>query len=276
MRASSRGVLLDGGVDDVEELADALLLHRRGRLEELRGAADDVEQRIRERVAESRRRIAEALEKADGLIRDRVQHTTERSREILESRYREGFERGRREGFEAGYSEGFEAGHKEGREQGCSEGRDAGRAQFEEESSGARDAILAIARDLEQRWQESLQAAHRDMVSLVRRVAEQVLLHEVREFPESVERKLHEGIDRVAAGSRLKIEIHPDDLEVARRFVAGLESEVAANVALDIVADDAIARGGCRISNDVTTVDLSHETQLDILERRLLEAGGAS
>lgn len=266
------GVLLDDRhfqLEDVDRLAQTLMRHAEGKLERLRQAAQEVETRLREKAAQSQERIARAMKLADEVVAQRIAATTARSREILEKRYREGLELGRQKGHE----EGLAVGLVEGRERG----HDAARESLLAETSGIRQALGELGERLEERWRDTFEGPREEILRLIMEIAGQVVLDEVTRVPDVIERKLHVAMDRLATSERVTIELHPEDVEVARRYLDGVIDGLAHNASMELVECPDMERGGCRVVGDGSSVDLTSETQLEILEARLREtAGGES
>ncbi len=267
------GVVLDDRhfqLEDVDRLAQTLMRHAEGKLERLRKAAQQVETRLRERAAQSRERIDRAMRLADEVVRQRIAATTERSREILEERYREGLELGHREGFQKGHEEGLAAGLVEGRERG----HDAARESLLAETSGIRQALGELGERLEERWRDTFERPREEILQLIMEIAGQVVLDEVTRVPDVIKRKLHVAMDRLGTSERVTIELHPEDVEVARRYLDGVTDGLARNASMELVERSDMERGGCRVVGDGSKVDLTSETQLEILEARLRETVG--
>lgn len=129
-------------------------------------------------------------------------------------------------------------------------------------------ALKAAAAQLEHarlEWQRQWegQAVHL-ACAIAARVIRRELAHDVDISP----RLVREALEIASRGSRLKILLHPDEIDTLRpaveemlRELHGAEGEVA--------ADPAVGRGGCRIVTEHGEIDQRIETQLARIEEEL-------
>lgn len=275
----SDGVLLDDRhfkLEDVGQLARALIEHSEGRLDQLRSAAEEVESRIRAKAEESRQRIERALDMSRKLVDERQRESKEKA-EILEKESREkGYEEGRAEGRDEGYRAGFE----EGLEKGLAEGRTKGEAeirdQLAEKMAADVDGLAGMAQslveELESRTGELLRDARDDLVRLSISIAERIIRREIREVPDVIQGVVAAGVEKVADRRQLTIEVHPADRAATEAYLEELSRVLGETSVLQLTECEELSRGGCRVRSGATTVDLSIETQLEILERRLVQS----
>ncbi len=168
----------------------------------------------------------------------------------------------------------MEAGLKEGRKRGAEEAHREVEARFQEEVEPARVAILGLERDWRERWGEHFDGAHEALLGVASAIAEQVIRREVREVPEIIQDKVRDAIDRVSGDYRLRVEIHPADREEVSRYLAAAAAALEENTSIEVVATPDVGRGGCRVRNARSSVDLTVESQLEVIERRLSQARG--
>ncbi|MFQ5653202.1 MAG: FliH/SctL family protein [Planctomycetota bacterium] len=271
------GVLLDNRhfhLRDITELMEALEAKSRGRLKRLQQAADQVEARLRDHVERSRKGVAEALDETQRTINEQLEGAAQRSRDILKEAWRRGKELGRQEGFKSGYDEGLQKGMREGRELGEELARSETIERLRADTDNAREAILALAEEFEHGWRRIFAEARRGLMRLATEIAGRVIRREVREVPEIVLGNLAVAIDRIADRSRVTIELHPSDREVVARYLEDLDERLAGCETVSIAELEEITPGGCRLRTGLSTIDLTVETQLEVIERRLIEAGG--
>lgn len=281
------GVLLNDRhfrLQDVDELVEELTKQSEGRLEELREAAQQVEERIRLQADESRAKIEQAMKLARDSIDQQIEDTTRKSQEVYDRRHREGFDTGNKEGYEAGYAaglqEGLETGLREGRERGREEGESSAREEVMTTLRGETESVAKMLRgaqvEFEQDWQQLFQGARVELMQLVTEVAARVLRKEIRELPEAVTETLAAAIERISGQTKLTVEVNPADRSAADRYVASIMEDLASGEAIEVKDVDSVERGGCRVRGPEAVVDLTVKTQLEILEKRLLESTGVS
>lgn len=142
----------------------------------------------------------------------------------------------RQAGYEDGYRDGLVA--LEGFKQGLAE---------------QTAAQLGALVDGFEREFDALHAALAESVARTTvQLARQVLRHELHSRPEIVARVAAEAVNAVLASARhVTVQVHPQDLPLV---AAGAEEVLRARGAR-LVADPAVARGGCRVDSDVGAVD---------------------
>jgi len=248
-------------LEDVPALTDALVRASEGRLERLRGAATEVETRLRRQVEESRRRIATAIELAERRIDERALETARRAAEAIEKAHREGREHGEREGLAAGREEGLARGISEGREQALAETR--------ERLGTLLPALDSLVTGLARERRELRESAHRDLLDLALEIARRIVRREVEKPPAVVVELLRSAIERIDAKRGLVVEIHPADRAAAEECLSGLLGGLAVEGAITIVERPEISRGGCLVRTDCGCVDETIETQFELIGERL-------
>jgi flagellar assembly protein FliH len=114
--------------------------------------------------------------------------------------------------------------------------------------------VDAIAGQLDLLQQEMAQALARTATSLAR----QVVRDELRVRPELVARVAQEALDTLLLSARhITLRVHPDDHALV---AAGAGDGIAARGAR-LVADSAIARGGCMVESDIGVIDAGIDTR---------------
>lgn len=148
----------------------------------------------------------------------------------------------RQAGYEDGYRDGLVA--LEGFKQGLAE---------------QTAAQLAALVDSFEREFDALHAALAESVARATvQLARQVLRHELHSHPETIARVTAEAVNAVLASARhVTVQVHPQDLPLV---AAGAEEVLRARGAR-LVADAAVARGGCRVESDVGAVDAGIATR---------------
>jgi len=166
--------------------------------------------------------------------------------EVLEQARREGFEQGRSEGFKQGHTEGFRAGDKDVRQ----------RVQRLEQLH------QALSQPLEQ-IDEDIQ---RRIVELSLSLARQVVRVELDLRPEQLLPLVREAVAQLAPGRDAPdIHLHPGDAAMLRDLLA--QSGEGAD--WQLVADDRVSAGGCRVHSGFMEVDATLETRLETVTGRL-------
>lgn len=155
-----------------------------------------------------------------------------------------------REAFAKGYAQGERAGHEAG----------AKRAE-----ATLRRLTLTLE-ELSRLRKSVIRETEQQMVQLALTLARRVVKREVTLDPDLVGAMAHVALDRLGQDSPATIRLNPDDYAA----VVASRGEGWAGSHVTVVADAAIARGGCLVESDFGMVDASVDAQIDELSRALL------
>ena len=276
IRPTQHGAMLEErfGLDDISALTEALVQKSRGRIEKLQGAAQEVEENLRQKVEETQAKIRLAMRAAQDQIEHQVRETARRSQEAVDQAYQEGRERGEAEGQERGYQSGFEKGYSEGLEKGLLEGRETALADhsaaLEEKTAGLVPVLESLISAFQEESDGRRERAHRDLLELAFEIAKKVIRREAEaESHPAIVDVLRTAIDRLENRFALTIEIHPDDRRVVEEYVRTLNDQLDLAEGVSILENTDLAPGGCRVRNQFGSVDQTIETQLELIEERL-------
>ncbi|MCE9607542.1 MAG: hypothetical protein K8U03_21860 [Planctomycetia bacterium] len=146
-------------------------------------------------------------------------------------------------------------------------------AQVEAETAKRMEAILPAVRSV---VEETLTAKEawlakweRDGVHLATRIAERILRRELAQRPELPLTLVRESLELSAAGEGVRISMNPTDLAAFGLQIEALLREMKRSGEAEVVEDEAIARGGCRVETKHGMIDQRIETQLQRIEEEL-------
>jgi type III secretion protein L len=135
-------------------------------------------------------------------------------------------------------------------------------------------------------WLRAIEEVHAGLTSLVEqakpqivrlalRVAEKILRQRLDLTPEAVVPMIDEALRSLRAQQNMRVllRVHPDDRPILEPHRQRWMERLPWLGSLDIVVDEDLPRGGCRIETDFGTVDATIETQIRVIERHLLGGG---
>jgi len=157
--------------------------------------------------------------------------------------------------------------YEKGFDQGRKDGLDLERKQLQEQKQQV-EALFAELRGLKS---SLFREAEQDCVTLSSLIAKRILRAEIRTDPAVIQRTVREALDFVADRSRLRISIHPEDMEEIRRILPELAA-LAEEDALQVVEDETLERGGCLLETGFGTINATVSDQRAIVEKALDEA----
>lgn len=165
-----------------------------------------------------------------------------------------GHAQGHAEGLAAGHAEGHEAGLAAGREAGYAEGLAQAREQGAEEARRLHALVQACAESvssLEEKMGQSL-------LTLALDIAQQVVRTTLAEQPDTVASAVREVLHiNPTAGGQMRLWANPADIELIRLHLADELKEGHWRV----LADESIARGGCRAETPFGDIDATLQTR---------------
>ena len=170
--------------------------------------------------------------------------------------YEEAFAKGHQEGDERGYQEGLDRGQKEGFDTGVRQGYDQGHETgIKEGSTVAADSVRKMVR-LWNKFSENVAQADQvlaeEMLALAIQIADQVVMTALEIKPELLLPVVRQAIQTLPqANQPARILVNPQDAELLEQF---LRDQAPLNNG-NVVHDDAIAPGGCKIETDSALVD---------------------
>jgi flagellar assembly protein FliH len=151
--------------------------------------------------------------------------------------------------------------HQEGFADGSAAGREEGLAEREQ------------LRTLAARMQESYQAFCTDqlpaLAALVAEAAGHLLQEQLALEPERVLAIVEQALARSVASSRVRMHLHPADVEIVRPHLAARQDRETPEV--QIVADSTLERGGCWLETEQGEVDATVSGRVARLARALEE-----
>lgn len=154
--------------------------------------------------------------------------------------------------------EAWQHGHAEGREAGLAAAREETRAagaELERRLQQLQAILDLMARplaDLDQQVQ-------RQLATLAGAIARQLVRRELRAQPDEIVAVVRETIALLPAGARqVRVHLHPEDAELVRSRLAVASGEPA----WSLVEDPMLARGGCRVTSDSSSIDAALEQRL--------------
>ncbi|NMK50541.1 flagellar assembly protein FliH [Achromobacter sp. Bel] len=166
----------------------------------------------------------------------------------------EGYAHGHAAGVEAGQQTGHEAGFAEGREAGFAEGLAQAREQGAAEAQRLHalvEACAASVGSLEEKMGQSL-------LTLALDIAQQVVRTTLAEQPDTVAAAVRDVLHiNPSAGGQMRLWANPDDIELIRLHLADELKEGHWRV----LADESIARGGCRAETPYGDIDATLQTR---------------
>lgn len=166
-----------------------------------------------------------------------------------------------------------EAIRKQAEQAGRAAGEQAGRAAIEQIVQKQLSTVLPALRKVTQEIQHAKQAwlKHWEAsgVHVAAAIAAKIIRREISQQPEITLTLVREAMELAAGNSQVRIHLNPDDHRAIAGQVDLLCKELSTLTTAEVVADQGVTRGGCRVETEFGTIDQQIESQLKRIEEEL-------
>ena len=152
------------------------------------------------------------------------------------------------------------------------EGYQVGLDEREAESVEAVARIGVLHESMIAERAQVLKEAEETVVNLAAALAKRIVGFQVEASPKVLVQVVRSALRHLSDSSNLEIKVHPDDLQMARRFAAHWVEKVDEDAVLKVRASDHVGRGGCMIEGREENVDARLEEQAQVLHDGLRAA----
>lgn len=144
-------------------------------------------------------------------------------------------------------------------------------AGVDEKLESLMPALRSVLQAVEHAKQSCLMHWQQEILQLALAIAERVLRRELPKCPEASQTLIREALELSVGGGQFKLHLNPQDVETLGSWVERLSAEVGQLLPTDIVADEEVSPGGCRVVSKFGIVDQTIEAQLDRIREELVE-----
>lgn len=169
---------------------------------------------------------------------------------------------GRAEGLQQGLAQGLNDGKKAGHQQALNEFR----AQFQQAVQSLTAAMLQI----EEHRADLAASALVEVVQLALAIARRVTKCQGIIDPAVLTANLQEAMKLVVAKTGVRIAIHPSQRKTLDAALPQLQLQWPSMAHVQVVEDEALLPGGCKVLSENGQIDAGLETQLDRIATELL------
>jgi len=169
--------------------------------------------------------------------------------------------------------------------------RQAQQIRQQAKRDGAADARAEAERSLQQKVEQQLQflvptiqetlvEVNRERATWMRRweadalkvavaIAERVVRRQIEQAPQISLDLLREALRLASGMGALKIRLHPHDHAALAEHLEMIVNELEKLTPAEIIEDESVTRGGCRVDTDYGVIDQQIETQLERIRAEL-------
>ncbi|MCC7263644.1 MAG: hypothetical protein IT369_14095 [Candidatus Latescibacteria bacterium] len=152
------------------------------------------------------------------------------------------------------------------------EGFAAGVADREAEARQAVETMAQLHDAIEVQRAQILREADQLVVDLAVAVARRVTGVQAAFDSKILLRAVRDALEHLGGQSQLVLKVHPEDLNIARKFAQRWTEKSGRDTPLRVRAGDEVDRGGCLLEGDEANLDARLETQLEALRLALMDA----
>lgn len=156
---------------------------------------------------------------------------------------------------------------EEGRRQGLQQAEQIVRRELENKLGSLLPALSAAIKQIEDSRHEFQRVWEKNIVTLACAIAARMVRQQAIQQPEISLPLIQESIQLVASSPLIRIRLHPEDEATLRVRVETIAKELAPVAQAEIIADENITRGGCRVETQFGFLDQQLESQA----RRIIE-----
>ena len=139
-----------------------------------------------------------------------------------------------------------------------------GRADFDKKVASERQTLVQTIRDFAHERETYFHRVEAEVVSLALAIARKILHREAQVDPLLLAGVVRVGLDNVAAGTRARLRVHPDQIQAWREFFS---SQPDLKLLPELIGDAALGPGRCMLETELGSTDLTLETQLKEIEQ---------
>jgi flagellar assembly protein FliH len=150
------------------------------------------------------------------------------------------------------------------RNKGREEGLAQARAEFEKKLAIEKQNLLGAAGEFIQEREKYFHRVESEVVGLTLAIARKILHREAQVDPLLLAGVVRVGLDNIAAGTRVRLRVHPDQVPVWREFFS---SQPDLKALPELMGDATLGPGRCILETELGSTDLTLETQLKEIEQ---------
>jgi flagellar assembly protein FliH len=150
------------------------------------------------------------------------------------------------------------------RKQGRDEGLAQGRADFEKKLVAEKQVLVQAVREFAQERETYFQRVEAEVVGLAVAIARKILHREAQVDPLLLAGVVRVGLDNIAAGTHVRLRVHPDQIHAWQGFFS---QQTDLQAVPEMVGDATLGAGRCMLETELGSTDLTLETQLKEIEQ---------
>jgi flagellar biosynthesis/type III secretory pathway protein FliH len=150
------------------------------------------------------------------------------------------------------------------RKEGQEEGAKQARAEYDKKLNGQRETVAQAVKGFAQEQETYFNRVEAEVVGLALAIARKILHREAQVDPLLLAGVVRVGLDKVAAGTHVRLRVHPDQVPFWQESLA---QQPDLRSVPELMGDATLQPGHCRLETEHGSTDLTLETQLKEIEQ---------
>ena len=156
------------------------------------------------------------------------------------------------------------------RENSRIEGYAEGRKKAEEDAAGLMEDARLTLEEAHRERRDIIAGAEAEIIQIALNLAEKVLNHKVEMDSGCILAVMARSLEALPAGQNVILKVNPLDEKICRESRQRLQGLLKKDVTLEIVPDEDIPLGSCRVQSEEAEVELLLQKELHILGKKLM------
>jgi flagellar assembly protein FliH len=150
------------------------------------------------------------------------------------------------------------------RQEGREEAEGKARAEYEKRLATEHEALAQAIREFARERAAYFGRVEAEVVGLALAIARKILHREAQVDPLLLAGVVRVGLDKVAAGTHVRLRVHPEQIQAWQQFFA---QQPDLQSVPELMGDAALGLGHCRLETELGSTDLTLEAQLKEIEQ---------
>ena len=156
-------------------------------------------------------------------------------------------------------------------EEGLAKGEEKGYEAGMKKAEPVAVRMQELLAELEGLWHHLVQTYEAQIIDLVGRTAEKVVLSHVSLDHETIKRSIQQAFDTVPEPLSATIEVNPKEMEYIETLKEDFFTQVKSLKHVSLIPNASVGPGGCRIKTDTGEVDATVESRLDAVRQSIMD-----
>jgi flagellar assembly protein FliH len=209
------------------------------------------------------------LEAKKKIVEKEILEAKARAEKIIKNAENESekiFEKARNQGYKKGFEEGYNKGYEEGHEKGIEK-------SYEDKNS-ILDEAIGLRNKAQDDYEDILKSSEENIVNMIIKLSQKIIYKNLEEDRENIIKIVEEAIKKCSYRKKVTLKVSYDDFAVVSNNRDRILSKIENLEVLDIIYDDNITIGSCKVETEYGNLYSTLEEKIRIIEdsfREILE-----